>query len=138
MPDECEGFKNNPVNIEDHEALQQENAQNCRNDGKNDAEADIPFNEDRDSGCDEYNPDYEDGYNAGCIIDTTTATCELLIKGEKNYCPSHPDIVACVEFLHNATNKLPESQTGTVLEWAIQDYMSFVLKKAILKDIVLE
>jgi hypothetical protein len=51
---ECEGFKNNPVNIEDHGALQQENAQNCWNDGYEDGKADNPFNEDRDSGCDEY------------------------------------------------------------------------------------
>jgi hypothetical protein len=106
--DKCAGFKNNPVNIEDHESLSQENAQNCWNDGYEDGKADNPFNKDRASGCDEYTPDYEGGYNSGCIIDTTEASCELLIKGEKNYCPWHPDIAACVEFLHNATNKTPE------------------------------
>jgi hypothetical protein len=58
MQDECDSFKNNPVDIEDHGALQQENAQNCWNNGYEDAKADIPFNEDRDSGCDEYTPDY--------------------------------------------------------------------------------
>ena len=31
--------------------------------------------------------------------------CALRIEGEKIYCPNHPDIVACVDFLHNATNK---------------------------------
>ena len=113
MPDECESFKNNPVDIQDHEALQQENVQNCWNDGYEDAKADKPFNKDRDSGCDEYSPDYESGYNSGCIIDTTEATCELLIKGEKNFCPWRPDNALCVEFLNNATNKLPASTTGT-------------------------
>jgi hypothetical protein len=107
MPNECEGFKNNPVDIEDHEALQQENAQNCWNDGYEDGKADNPINKDRDSGCGEYTPDYRSGYNSGCIIDSTEDTCELLIKGHKSYCPWHPDIAACVEFLHNATNKRP-------------------------------
>jgi hypothetical protein len=40
----CESFKNNPVDIQDHEALQEENSQNCWNDGFEDAKADKPFN----------------------------------------------------------------------------------------------
>jgi hypothetical protein len=106
-PSECDGFKNKPVDIEDHEAIQQENAQNCWNDGYEDGKADNPFNKDRASGCSEYSPDYESGYQSGCIIDSTEDSCELLIKGEEGYCPWHPDIAACVEFLHNATNKRP-------------------------------
>ena len=31
------------------------------------------------------------------------------MRGEKAYCPDHPDIVACVDFLHNATNKWTEN-----------------------------
>jgi hypothetical protein len=112
MPDECEGFKNNPVDIQDHEALEQENAQNCWNDGYEDSKADKPFNKVRDHGCDEYYPDYTDGYKSGCIIDTTEASCELLIQGDEGYCPNHPDIAGCVDFLHNDTNKLP-ALTGT-------------------------
>jgi len=111
MPDECKSFKNNPVDIEDHEALQQENAQNCWNDGFEDGKADNPFNKDRDHGCDEYNPDYEQGYNSGCIIDDTDNTCQLK-RGEEGYCPFHPDIAGCVDFLHNATNKRPASTSG--------------------------
>ncbi|MGC1135795.1 MAG: hypothetical protein WA941_23425 [Nitrososphaeraceae archaeon] len=113
MPDECENFKNNPIDIQDHEVLQQENSQNCWNDGYEDAKADKPFNKDRDHGCDEYYPDYTNGYNSGCIIDATQSSCDLLIRGEAGYCPWHPDIVACVDFLHNATNKQTESPYGT-------------------------
>ena len=29
----------------------------------------------------------------------------ILMDGEENYCPDHPDIAGCVDFLHNATNK---------------------------------
>ena len=36
----------------------------------------------------------------------------MWIKGEEGYCPWHPDIAACVEFLDNATNKIPESPCG--------------------------
>jgi hypothetical protein len=104
---------NNPVDIEDHEELQQENSSNCWNDGYEDGRADNPFNEDRDNGCSEYGGNYRDGYQSGCIIDSTHASCELLIAGEKNYCPWHPDIASCVEFLHNATNKLSAATTGT-------------------------
>jgi len=107
MPDECDGFKNNPVDIQDHEALYQENANNCWRDGYEDGKADKPFNKVRDHGCDEYYPDYTDGYKSGCIIDSTEDSCELLIQGEEGYCPWHPDITACAEFLHNDTNKRP-------------------------------
>jgi hypothetical protein len=36
--DECNGFKDNPVEIENHESLQQENTQACFNDGRKDGE----------------------------------------------------------------------------------------------------
>lgn len=102
-------FKNNPVDLGDHEQLGNENRSNCWNEGYEYGKADSPFNKDRASGCGEYGPaSYREGYNSGCIIDTTEASCELLIKGEENYCPWHPDIAACVEFLHNATNRMPE------------------------------
>ena len=112
MPDECEGFKNNPVDIQDYEALVQENTQNCWNDGYEDGKADRPFNKDRSSACSEYGNPYTDAYKSGCMMDSTDNTCELLIQGEKSYCPSHPDIAACVGFLHNATNKR-SAETGT-------------------------
>lgn len=31
------------------------------------------------------------------------------MEGEQRYCPEHPDIVACVPFLQNATNKHEEN-----------------------------
>ena len=102
------GAINNPVNIEDYKALGIENGQNCRNEGYEDAKADKPFNKSRDTGCDEFTPDYEQGFNSGCIIDMTDNSCELLIKGEDGYCPWHPDIADCVPFLRNESNKEPE------------------------------
>lgn len=45
--EECIDIMNNPVEIEDHEALQQENAKNCWNDGYEDSNADKPYNKDR-------------------------------------------------------------------------------------------
>jgi len=109
--EECIEIMNNPVVIEDHEALEQENKQSCRNDGKNDAEANNPYDKDRANGCSEYGG-YRDGYQFACQRDNTESSCELLISGEKSYCPNHPDITACVEFLHNATNKKP-AESGT-------------------------
>jgi hypothetical protein len=77
----------------------------CWVDGYEDAKADKPFNKDRDHGCDEYYPDYTNGFNSGCIIDATQSSCDLLIRGEASYCSWHPDIAACMDFLHNAPNK---------------------------------
>ena len=42
----------------------------------------------------------------------TDNECELLIRGPEGYCPFHPDIAGCVNFLHNATNKRTESPYG--------------------------
>lgn len=102
---ECTEIMNNPVYIEGHEALQQENKSDCYYDGYEDGKADNPFNKDRASGCSEYGGRYRDGYQFGCQIDSTESSCELLIEGHERYCPNHPDITACVEFLYNATNK---------------------------------
>jgi hypothetical protein len=108
--DECNGFKDNPVEIENHESLQQENAQACLNDGRNDG-ADKPYDKDRAKGCSEYGGQYKGGYKSACQDDNTESSCDLLIQGEKSYCPTHPDIVACVPFLRNESNKQPEPVT---------------------------
>jgi hypothetical protein len=103
---------NNPVEIGDFEALKNENDRTCYDAGKEDGEADKPFNEDRENGCDEFGGiggGYEGGYQFGCETHTTQASCELLVEGPEYFCPRNPDIVACVEFLHNATNKRIES-----------------------------
>ena len=105
---ECADFINNPVvDLGDHEQLKEENTQACYDAGREDGESNKPFNKERDSGCAEFG-DYGGGYQLGCETHTTQASCELLYKEKKYFCPDHPDIVACVEFLHNATNK----QTG--------------------------
>ena len=41
----------------------------------------------------------------GCLTLNTESECVLRIEDEKNYCPSHPDVAACLGFLHNATTK---------------------------------
>jgi hypothetical protein len=101
--------------IEDFEALKSENDRTCYDAGIADGEAGKPFNIDRSSGCGEFGGiggGYKGGYQFGCETHTTENSCELLIEGEENFCPDHPDIVACVDFLHNATNKIPESPVG--------------------------
>src|SRR5919106_3067858 len=112
---ECNGFKNNPVEIEDYEELVHENSRACYDDGREDGEANKTYNRDRAGECSEFsrnNLGYRNGYQFGCETHTTENSCKLLIEGEENFCPDHPDIVACVNFLHNATNKIPESPVG--------------------------
>ena len=106
---ECNEIMNNTVEIQDYEELINEINVACRNDGTEDAEADKPFNKDRDTGCDEFDDQYGDAYKAACESYNTESVCALIMTGEKNYCPDHPDIVACVDFLHNATNKQTEN-----------------------------
>lgn len=101
---ECNDFKNNPVDLE-HESLKEENTSNCFYDGFDDGKADRPFNKDRSSACSEYGSQYRSAYQSGCESDSTEESCELTIEGEESYCPHNPDNIACVEFLHNATNK---------------------------------
>jgi hypothetical protein len=108
---QCAGFINNPVDLGDHEQLKEENTSGCINDGFEDGKADRPFDKDRSKACSEYGGTYRSNYQTGCEYDNTEESCELTIEGEKNYCPNNPDNVACVEFLHNATNK-EKAQTG--------------------------
>ena len=46
---QCNDFINNPVDLGDHEQLQEQNISSCVNDGYEDGEVDRPFNKDRDS-----------------------------------------------------------------------------------------
>jgi hypothetical protein len=113
--EECSEIMNNPVEIEDFEALENENDRTCYDAGRDDGEAGEPLNEDRRHGCQEFDGiggGYRDGYQSGCETHSTEESCELLVSGEENYCPRHPDIVACVDFLQNATNKRTESPIG--------------------------
>ncbi|MFY9967433.1 MAG: hypothetical protein WBL44_04865 [Nitrososphaeraceae archaeon] len=110
--EECGELINNPVEIEDYEALKTENDRTCYDAGQEDGKAGKPYNKDRASGCDEFGgigDGYRGGYQFGCETHTTQASCELLYMDKKNYCPNHPDIVGCVDFLHNATNKKTEN-----------------------------
>ena len=108
--DECNGFRNNPVEIEDYKALKIQNDRTCYDAGIEDGKTGKPFNKDRDNGCSDFGNiggGYEGGYQFGCETHTTQASCELLYEDKEYYCPNHPDIVGCVDFLHNATNKKP-------------------------------
>ena len=109
---ECGDLINNPVQIQDYEALKGENDRTCYDAGTEDGETGKPFNEERDDGCYEFDDiggGYEGGYQFGCETHTTESSCELVYEDKNNYCPSHPDIVGCVEFLHNDTNKWTEN-----------------------------
>ena len=108
---ECGELINNPVEIEDYEALKGKNDFTCHDAGREDGKAGKPFNKERDDGCYEFNDigdGYEGGYQWGCETHTTPSSCELLYEDKRNYCPDNPDNVGCIEFLHNATNKLTE------------------------------
>jgi hypothetical protein len=107
--DECNTFRNNPVKIENYTTLAWAIASDCRKDGTEDGEAFRVVNEERSEGCGEYRPDYDQGYIEGCKKHSTESTCDLKLEGEQRYCPEHPDIVACVPFLQNATNKPTEN-----------------------------
>ena len=107
---DCDQIKDNPTDL-DHESLKEENTSTCVNDGYEDGKADRPFNKDRSSACSEYGNTYRSNYQTGCESHSTEESCELKIEGEKSYWPNNPDNVACVEFLHNATNKRP-AETG--------------------------
>ena len=106
MPDECESFKNNPSNLQ-HQMLQEENRRSCYNKGFEDGNSSLAFNKDRNSACYEYGSAYRYGFRAGCELENTDDSCELIIEGHEVYCPDNPDDPACTEFLHNTTNKKP-------------------------------
>jgi len=111
---ECGELINNPVEIEDYKTLKGENNYACYHAGREDGEAGKPFNEERDDGCYEFDDNsggYEGGYQGGCETHTVESTCELLYEEKQYYCPNHPDVGGCVDFLHNATNKRTESTT---------------------------
>ena len=110
MPDECADFINNPVDIKDYEVLETQNDRTCYDAGREDGKTSKPFNKERDDGCYEFGGiggGYKGGYQSACETHTTQASCELLYEDKEYYCPNHPDIVGCVDFLHNATNKKP-------------------------------
>ena len=108
---ECGELINNPVEIEDFDALKNENDRTCYDAGIEDGKAGVPLNKDRIDGCSEFDGignGYRGGYQFGCEeAENTEETCELIVSGEEYYCPNNPDSVSCVEFLHNATNKEP-------------------------------
>lgn len=88
--------------------LKGQNDSTCYHAGKEDGEANRPFNEARENGCYEFNDigdGYEGGYQFGCETHTAESSCELRYEEKKYYCPDHPDVGGCVDFLHNATNK---------------------------------
>ena len=80
---ECAELINNSVEIEDYEALVNENDHTCYNIGREEGKAGKPFNEDRENGCDEFGgfgDGYEGRYQSGCETHTTQASCELLVR----------------------------------------------------------
>ncbi|MGE5662376.1 MAG: hypothetical protein ACM3X1_09050 [Ignavibacteriales bacterium] len=110
---DCNDIKDNPQDIENYEALQEENRRACYDDGYEDGRNSNSFNKDRDSACSEYSNSYESGFSAGCqsVEGNTYDSCELAIEGYDVYCRDRPDDPACTEFLHDPNNKKP-AETG--------------------------
>jgi hypothetical protein len=96
---ECIKIMNNPVEIEDYEALEQEIILDCRQDGEQDYKDGKPFHKERSSACGEYGNPYEEGYKSKCLQDHTEGHCMIVIREEKNYCPFNPDVPECTDFL---------------------------------------
>lgn len=109
---ECAELINNPVEIEDYKELKFENDRTCNDAGFEDGKAGT-YNEERNRGCYEFG-DYENQFQLGCETHTTESSCKLMYEDKSYFCPNNPDIAGCVEFLHNATNKMPgESSFNT-------------------------
>jgi len=77
--EECGELTNNPVELEEegYSKLKAENDSICYNAGKEDGEADKPFNKEKDQGCYEFNDvggGYEGGYQLGCEEHSTEST----------------------------------------------------------------
>lgn len=122
---ECGELINNPVEIQDFEVLKAENDRTCYDAGREDGEADRPFNEEREDGCYEFygiGGGYTGGYQSGCETHTTESSCELLYEDKRNYCPNHPDIVGCVDFLHMLQTRQKRTLIVSVVELAILDH----------------
>lgn len=101
---QCEELKNKPVKIESFKKLKAENDRTCYDAGVDDGKNNRPFDEEREDGCYEFNDisgGYEGGYQYGCEIHSTESTCELKYEEKQYYCPDHPDIAACTDFLRN-------------------------------------
>lgn len=106
---DCDDIKEGDDDLGSHEQLQEENRRNCYDDGYQDGNDSNSYDSDRASGCSEYSSSYTDGFSAGCqsVEGNTNDSCQLIIEGHERYCPNNPDDPACVEFLHDASNKLP-------------------------------
>jgi hypothetical protein len=119
MPNECQYFKSHPEDLE-HAGLYEENRRHCYDVGYAEGKNSTSFNKKEDGACSEFNNSYEHGFSAGCqsIEGNTDDSCELKIKGYKVYCPNNPDDPACIEFLHDPSNKKPHTISSSVCDQA--------------------
>ena len=83
---ECNGFKNNLVEIEDYDVLKNENDITCNEAGREDGKVGV-FNEERNNGCMEYG-DYKEQFQLTCENNSTESSCELLYEDKQYYCPN--------------------------------------------------
>jgi hypothetical protein len=115
--DECNDIKNNSDDDLNHAAMQEENRRSCYDDGYEDGEQENPVDRDRQWACDEFGG-YDNGFIAGCmsIEGNTDDSCDLIVEGPEDHCPNNPDNPDCTEFLHNDTNKLPVSYSGSICD----------------------
>jgi hypothetical protein len=94
--EECGQQINNPIEIEEYEALKSENDRTCYDAGVEDGKADRPLNKDRIHGCQEFDSiaeGYRGGYQFGCeSAENTEESCELIVQGEKNLWPHYTNL----------------------------------------------
>lgn len=74
MIDECESFKNNPVDTVNPNSLEEENRRTCYDDGYEDGGTDA-YDRERESRCSEFGDPYNDGFMAACQFGNTFESC---------------------------------------------------------------
>jgi hypothetical protein len=78
MIDECESFKNNPVDTGNPNSLEEENRRNCYDDGYEDGDKNI-YDRERESSCSEFGG-YRNGFMAACQFGNTYSVCNSLTE----------------------------------------------------------
>ena len=74
MIDECERFKNIPVDTVNPNSLDEENRRTCYDDGYEDGGTGA-YDRERESRCSEFGDPYNDGFMAACQFDNTFEFC---------------------------------------------------------------
>jgi hypothetical protein len=74
MIDECESFKNNPVDTVNPNSLEEENRRTCYDDGYEDGGTNA-YDRERENRCSEFGSPYRDGFMAACDLSNSYDFC---------------------------------------------------------------